>query len=88
MARYLKADFAKKEGITDAVLNSWIYKHGLPVVQIGRRTYIEESDFQAWWDSHKKVITKVAPVRSKEIALPKQCRNPGLGILSKLRPAR
>lgn len=88
MARHVKAAFAEKESITVAVLNSWIYKYGLPVFQIGRRTYIDDEEFQTWLVEHKKVISRTPPARSTQIALPRQCRNRGGGILSKLRPVR
>jgi excisionase family DNA binding protein len=88
MARYTKPDFAAKESVTVGTVNKWIYRHGLPVIQIGRRTYIDDEDFQAWLTDHKKVISQPQPVKSTEIALPRQCRNRESGFLSKLRPAR
>ncbi len=88
MARHTKQEFMVKEGITESILNNWIYDHGLPTIQIGRRTYIDDDDFQEWLVDHKRVYTKVPAPKSVEIAIPKQCRHRGSGILSKLRPAR
>lgn len=88
MPRHVKTAFAAKEGVTEAVLNSWIYKYGLPVIQIGRRVYIDEDEFQSWLEQHKKIIPRVKPDRSTQIALPKQCRDHKVGILSKLSQAR
>lgn len=88
MSRYTKKTFCEKEGITEATLNAWIYKHGLPVVQIGRKTYITQEDFNEWFLGHRKIISeqKETPKR-KEIALPRNLR-PQKGIVGKLRLAR
>jgi hypothetical protein len=88
LPRYTKPVFAEREGVSVNTLNNWIYRYGLPVIQIGVRTYIDDDDFQTWIAGHRKVIQQVPPDRPKEIALPKQCRNRGSSILSKLRPAR
>ena len=82
MSRFTKKDFAAKEGISVPVLDTWIYRHGLPVIQIGRRIYIDQSDYEAWLADHRKVIND-KPVKSQEIALPKQCRKSS--IASKMR---
>lgn len=75
-----KKSFAAQEGISVPVLDSWIYRHGLPVIQIGRRIYIDQSDYETWLAEHRKVINeKTTPVKSTEISLPKQCRKSSLG---------
>ena len=68
-----KQVFADAQGVSISVLDSWIYRHNLPVVKIGGRVYIDEPDYQSWVEDHKTIITQ-APVKSMEIALPKQCR--------------
>ena len=87
MARLTKQEFIAQERITESILNNWIYDHGLPTIQIGRRTYIDDDDFQKWLVDHKRVFAKAPAPKSVEIAIPKQCRR-GSGILNKLRPAR
>jgi len=74
MSRLNKTAFAAQEGISVPILDSWIYRHSLPVIRIGRRIYIEQSDFETWLENHKKVINEKPSVKSMEIALPKQCR--------------
>lgn len=74
MSRYTKKEFAAKENISVPILDSWIYRYGLPIVQIGRRVYITDEDFASWFASHRKVIEQKQPVRSEEIAIPRQCR--------------
>ncbi|WP_093793246.1 helix-turn-helix domain-containing protein [Sporomusa acidovorans] len=83
MPRLTKTAFAAKEDISVPILDSWIYRHGLPVIQIGRRIYIDQSDFEAWLKEHKKVVNEKPPVRSMEVVLPKQCRKSS--IASKIR---
>lgn len=72
-----KQAFAKSKGVNIAVLDSWIYRHGLPVIQIGRRIYINDDDFEIWLAKHKKIVAEKRE-QPKEIALPKQCRKSSL----------
>lgn len=91
MNRYTKLEFAEKEGITEAILNGWIYKHGLPVIQIGKRTYITDEDFDAWLMNHKKVISEDREImKCRQVEPVPSPRNlkPQKGILGKLRLAR
>lgn len=92
MARHTKKEFCEKEKIKNHELDHWIYKHGLPVIQIGTRVYIDDDIFAKWIASHETTITRAEPVRHsspKEIALPKSCRNKGgSNILNKLRLAK
>lgn len=88
MPSYTKKEFAAKHGITENKLNGWIYKHGLPVIQIGRKTYITDEDFAEWFTGHRKVISEQAETPNrKEISLPRNL-HPQKGILGKLRIAR
>ncbi len=73
MPRLTKSAFAEKEGISVAVLDTWIYRHGLPVYQIGRRVYIDETDYEIWFASHRKVVNE-KPIRQQEIAIPLKLR--------------
>lgn len=72
--RLTKPAFAEKEGISVPVLDTWIYRHGLPVVQIGRRVYIDEAEFQQWWAEHRKVVPTEKPARITELAIPVRLR--------------
>lgn len=48
-------EFAKSIGKTVFTVNAWIYRHGLPVIRIGKRVYIREEDYEEWIESHKVV---------------------------------
>jgi len=48
---------AIKKQISEVVLRTWITRHGLPVIKIGAKIYIEENDYVAWIESKKKVST-------------------------------
>lgn len=49
-------EFAATHNISINIVNTWIYRHGLPVIQIGRRVYIDEAEYVAWRDKHRKVM--------------------------------
>lgn len=76
-------DFAKSNNISKAIVDTWIYRHSLPVIQIGRRVYIEVSDYEAWIAEHKKVVNQEIPVKTTAPVLPKKCRQSS--ITSKMR---
>jgi len=76
-------DFAKSQNISKAIVDTWIYRHGLPIVQIGRRVYIQISDYEAWIAEHKKILNQEPPLKTTEISLPKKCRESS--IASKMR---
>ena len=67
-------EFAKSKNVSKPIIDTWIYRHGLPVVQIGRRVYIEETDYLAWVAEHRKVVDEKPKEKSVELAIPKQCR--------------
>lgn len=71
--RLTKSAFAKKEGISVSVLDTWIYRHGLPVFQIGRRVYIDQKEYEDWFASHRKVTTE-QPARKQEVVMPVRLR--------------
>ena len=69
--------FAEEKNISKTVLRSWRQRHGLPVIQIGRRLYIDDIDFERWLEDHKQIYNK--PVKKlADVVLPKQCRNSGI----------
>jgi hypothetical protein len=76
-------DFAQSKNISIPILNTWIYRHGLPIIKIGRRVYIESNDYNSWIADHKKIINQESSVKPMEISLPKQCRQSS--IASKMR---
>ena len=62
-------EFAVSHDISINIVNAWIYRHGLPVIQIGRRVYIDEAEYIAWRNQHRKVMNQAdekveAPVRT------------------------
>lgn len=63
-------DFAESKNISKAVVDTWIYRHGLPIIKIGRRNYIDENDYIAWQNEHRKIIGKDNPMESSELLLP------------------
>jgi len=67
-------DFAKSQNISKAIVDTWIYRHSLPIIQIGRRIYIDQDEFKEWLNSHKKVVSKEPPDKITEMVLPKKCR--------------
>ncbi len=70
-------EFAKARNLSKAIVDTWIYRHGLPVIQIGRRVYISDSDYETWITEHKKVVSE-RPQKSFELAIPKKCRKSGI----------
>jgi len=76
-------EFAQTRKISKAIVDTWIYRHSLPVVQIGRRVYIELSDYELWIAAHKKILGQEKPVKTVEVAIPKKCRQSS--IASKMR---
>lgn len=72
-----KRALSETTGRSISVIDSWIYRHGLPVVKIGGRVYIDESDYSAWVQEHKTVLTQ-KPAATEKIALPTQCRKSSL----------
>jgi len=70
-------EFSKQKDISITVLRSWRQRYGLPVIQIGRRLYIDDLDFDKWVEDHKQIYN--TPVKKiMEVALPKQCRKSGI----------
>lgn len=67
-------DFAKCKNISKAIVDTWIYRHGLPVIKIGKRVYIQNVDYDSWVNDHKVVASKEQPVKQLQVVLPKQCR--------------
>lgn len=92
MARHTKKQFCEKEGIKEHILDHWIYRHGLEVIKIGTRIYIDDGLYEKFLTDHTTTISLAEPERPpapKEIALPKSCRNKGgSNILNKLRLAK
>ena len=76
-------EFAKTKKISKAIVDTWIYRHSLPIIQIGRRVYIELSAYERWIAEHKKVVNQNIAVKTMEVAVPKQCRQSS--IASKMR---
>jgi len=76
-------EFATTQNISKAIVDTWIYRHGLPVIQIGRRVYIEVSDYESWIAEHKKTINQGMSIKIREATPAKQCRQSS--ITAKLR---
>lgn len=92
MARHTKKQFCEMEGIKEHVLDHWIYRHGLKVIKIGTRIYIDDDLYKNFLAAHTTTISLTEPERPpapQELALPKACRNKGgSSILNKLRLAK
>ena len=74
--------FAEEKNISKAIIDTWIYRHGLPVIQIGRRIYIDPVDYESWLTEHRKVFNE-KPAPPKEIVLPSQRRKSNLAAKMK-----
>jgi len=61
-------EFADSKNVSVSIVNNWVYRYGLPVIRIGRRVYIEESDFTTWIQEHKQTST----VKKEEVEIPIQ----------------
>ena len=51
-------EFAAMRKTTEPVIRGWIYRHGLKVIKIGKKIYIDEDDYQAWLELKKTTITR------------------------------
>ena len=49
-------EFAARANTTEPVIRGWIYRHGLPVIQIGKKIYISEADYQTWLQKKRTVL--------------------------------
>lgn len=49
-------EFAFEKGVSERIVRSWISRHGLAVVKIGRRLYIREVDFEDWQQKNRRVM--------------------------------
>lgn len=74
--------FFKAKGISLPIARAWRSRYGLPVIQIGRRLYVDENDFAEWVAAHRQTYEEPAE-KSIQIALPKKCRKSNLA--SKIR---
>ena len=70
--RLTKQEFMEQEKVAIWTLDNWIYRHGLPVIQIGRRVYIDMDDFKKWLEDQK--VSKTRPRVSIELPPPTPCR--------------
>ena len=55
-------DFAAATGVSEPVVRTWISRHGLRVIRIGRRLYIDNNDYIAWLERNKVVLGGDSPV--------------------------
>lgn len=76
-------DFAKTKKVSKAIVDTWIYRHSLPIIQIGRRVYIELSDYELWIAEHKKVVNQQISAHKIEATIPEKRRQSS--ITSKMR---
>ncbi len=76
-------DFAKAKKVSKAIVDTWIYRHSLPIIQIGRRVYIELSDYELWIAAHKKIVNQQISAHKIETIIPEKCHQSS--ITSKMR---
>ena len=62
-------DFAKRIGVSESIARMWRFRHGLPVVRIGRSIYVHEPDYEAWLASNRHVAETAQ--QTKKYVLPK-----------------
>ena len=49
-------EFAAVAGVSEPVVRTWINRHGLRVIRIGRQIYIDHSDYIDWLERNKVVL--------------------------------
>ena len=49
-------EFAAANGVSEAVVRGWIYRHGLRVIKIGKKIYIDSQDYLSWLDERKRTL--------------------------------
>lgn len=76
-------EFAASHNISKPIVDTWIYRHGLPVIRIGRRVYVDENDYNDWVQAHRQVCNEKPKERSVELAIPKKCRKSGIAAKMK-----
>lgn len=75
MQRLTKAEFVEREKVSVGTLDNWVRRHGLPVIKIGTRVYVDYDEFEQWLKSHTKVnqvrerVVVDLPPPSEEMAL-------------------
>ena len=52
-------EFCNARGIKLTIARMWRLRYGLPVIQIGRRLYMTEQDYQNWLNQHKTAKTQI-----------------------------
>lgn len=73
-------EFAKIKNISVNVVNTWIYRHGLPIIKIGKRNYIDETDYDNWKNQHKQVMSS-----KQSIEIPEPVIKPKSRVAAKMR---
>lgn len=61
--------FAKRIGVSESIVRMWRFRHGLPVIKIGRSVYVSDMDYQAWLAANRHVAT--TPQQKPKYVLPK-----------------
>lgn len=65
-------EFAASIGRTKATVDAWIYKHGMPVVRVGRRVYVRQEDYDSWIGSLVQVGNYKTHVEFVEVDKPRR----------------
>lgn len=76
-------EFAATKNISKCVVDTWIYRHGLPVIKIGKRNYIDENDYESWQNRHRQTMSQDLP--KIQIPIPISIERPKSKIASKMR---
>ena len=78
-------EFADKNGVSEAVVRGWIYRHGLRVIKIGKKIYIDDTDYLRWLDERKRTLDGGFERDLAAIPGPESCNMVAPAIAAKMR---
>ena len=78
-------EFADKNGVSEAVVRGWIYRHGLRVIKIGKKIYIDDTDYLHWLDERKRTLDGGFERDLASLPGPESCYCPAPAIAAKMR---
>lgn len=67
-------DFSKECGLSTGTLRMLRHRHGLSVVKLGARVYIDPADFAEWVNKHKTAAPPLVEDTAPRVEEPKKRR--------------
>ena len=71
-------EFAAANGVSEAVVRGWIYRHGLRVIKIGKKLYVDDTDYERWLDERKRTLDGGFERDLAAIPGPESCMAPAI----------